>query len=126
MKYFEMTSLIIFNSMCYGIRSDETTHSQELKKELESIVGIENVHGSYYDISTIHLEQYADVMQFRHLLDMPKLVVRPSTAEEVVSIVPLTNRLRVPIIPMGGATALYAWGEHYLNAPTPSLLTLED
>jgi len=83
---------------------------QEIRKELEGIVGVDNVHEDYYDIPSIHLEQYADVGQFLRLLRLPKIIVRPSSLEEVVNIILFANRLKVPIVPMGGGTALFASG----------------
>ena len=72
---------------------------QIIIKELRNIVGEDD-----FSVSTAKLYAYAFDASIHR--SMPDVVVRPTNTDEVVKIVKLANKHKVPIIPRGAGTAL--------------------
>src|SRR5690625_2935516 len=76
--------------------------SENFKKKLESIVGIENVEDSH---ATLLAYSYDSTPQFQA---KPDCVVSPRNTDEVAAIVKLCNNEKIPIVPRGSGTNLCA------------------
>lgn len=72
---------------------------QTILKELKNIVGEDD-----FSVSTAKLYAYAFDASIHR--SMPDVVVRPANTDEVVKIVKLANKNKIPIIPRGAGTAL--------------------
>src|SRR5437763_980943 len=77
--------------------------TREIVKELQAIVGEKNLIFNDLDL----LQNYShDEVAGPQYARMPEVVVKPSCASEISSIMKLANRYRVPVTPRGGGTGL--------------------
>jgi len=80
--------------------TDYNQVTPELKRQMEDIVGKENVSSSPED-----LEKHA-VDESPLEPHPPQLVVRPASTEEVSKVMKLANENMVPVTPQGSRTGL--------------------
>jgi len=76
-----------------------------LRDSLATIVGRENITDKIEPPDSC-----TDAYLFGGERHKPSLVVWPATVEEVASVVKLANRERIPLVPWGGGSDLYAGG----------------
>ncbi len=87
----------------------QTNLPSQLIKEIEEIVGKENV-----SINPVELKAYSrDILpreiislQYGKLPSPPQLVVWPGSTEEVRAVAHLADKYQIPIIPLGGASGV--------------------
>ncbi|MDP6458077.1 MAG: FAD-binding oxidoreductase [Candidatus Bathyarchaeota archaeon] len=83
--------------------------TQQIKRELEEIVGVENVFSRSKD-----LEKHAidESLETPHL---PHVIVKPGSTREVSNIMKIASRGLIPVTPQGSRTGL-SGGSHPLHA----------
>ena len=87
---------------------------RELVKELEAIVGQEDVVLETSVRAQKAVDLYALRLFQRHVgweATLPQAVVRPKSAEEVSKVLRLCNERGVPVIPYGGGSGVLAGAE---------------
>jgi len=80
---------------------------QDIEKELTSIVG-----EKYVTRNEVIRYTYTRTPTWpikRERIRIPALIVRPGSTEEVVEIVRLANRYKIPVIPRGGGASIAGW-----------------
>lgn len=75
---------------------------QRIIKELEKIVGQENLIGDREKM----LDYSHDEFSLPEIARIPDVVLKPKATEEVSSIIQLANKEMIPVTPRGGATGL--------------------
>lgn len=72
----------------------------DLKKSLENIVGEENVSDDDFEVVCYARGWTPDIPR------VPQIIVRPRNAEQISSILRLANRMKVPVVTLGGQSNL--------------------
>jgi len=92
----------------------------ELKENLEKIVGIKNVSDDDFE-----LEVYSKNWGCPTTSRKPKIIVKPSSKEQIIEIVNLANQAKVSIVPIGGkSNCCDAWPENVIAIDITSLNNL--
>src|SRR5688500_14428561 len=93
-----MITQIITKGPCSMQTYTEVT--QEIRNELQSIVGAKHIH-----FSTDSLEKYSRDFT-EDLRFYPEVAVLPASTDEVAAVLRLANRHRIPVTPRGAGTGL--------------------
>jgi len=89
----------------------------ELKESLEKIVGFKNVSDDDFEI-----EAYSRSWSCPTIPRRPIIIVRPNNKEQIIEVVHLANRTKIPIVPLGGkSNCCDAWSKNAIAIDMTSM-----